>query len=140
MRNNECQLIDASTRDLQTIASNIRSSIATLNLPYKVGTTPRPSSQKSEIMSGAEIFLIGPLTALATFLSKWAIRKYHSAKQEKEDKYETQHLLAAVQRLSEFINARADKIAQFHLDLNLHPSSLRNPPAYFFLVFFWCRS
>jgi hypothetical protein len=79
-------------------------------------------------MSGAEIFLLGPFTALATFLSKWAIKKYNARKEEREDKYETQKLLVAVQKLTHFINVRADKIAQFHLDLNLSPETLGTPP------------
>jgi hypothetical protein len=78
-------------------------------------------------MSGVEIFLVGPLTALATFLSKWAIKKYNSAKQEKEDKYEMQNLLNSVQKLSDYINARCDKIGQLHLNLNLDLYSLRTP-------------
>lgn len=57
-------------------------------------------------MSGVEIFLVAPLTALATFLSKWAIKKYHARKEKREDKYETQNLLVAVQKLSYFINVR----------------------------------
>ena len=75
-------------------------------------------------MSGAEVFLAGPLVALANILMKWALKKFHAAKEAKEDRYETQRLVEAVRKLAAFANAKADTIAQLHLDLNLRAESL----------------
>jgi hypothetical protein len=80
-------------------------------------------------MSGAEPLLVPLLSALATFLSRWGLKKYQAAKEAKEEKYETQKLVEAVQKLASFANERADMIAQLHLDLNLHPSSLSKFPS-----------
>ena len=90
--------------------------------------TKRWDSEDGLEMSGAEVFLAGPLVALANFLMKWALKKFHAAKEAKEDKYETQRLFDAVQKLAAFANAKADTIVQLHLDLNLQHESLGTLP------------
>jgi len=94
---------------------------------YK-GVTKRWNSGNGLGMSGAEVFLAGPLLALANFLMKWTMKRFHAAKEAKEDKYETQRLVEAVKKLAAFANAKADTMVQLHLYLNLHPQSLSTLP------------
>ena len=76
----------------------------------------------------AEVFVVGPLLNFGLFLGTWLWGKYQQRDVDREHNRELRQLIAAVEKLQNFVSSRGRQLQEFQHTFGMNSDSLGNVP------------